>query len=112
MISKCLNYIYVYTTIATKPCSLSASSAPAVWLHGLSLHYGGREGHDRITDQRNTVSDSTVSDSTISDSTVSDSTVSYSTVSDSTESDWDMPISDSTVSQSTVSDSDSPVMQL
>ena len=37
-------------------------------------HYGGREGHDRITDQRNTVSDSTVSDLTVSDSTVSDST--------------------------------------
>ena len=48
-------------------------------------NYGGREGHGRITDQRNTVSDSTVSEWTLSDSTVSDSTV---------------------------SDSDSPVMQL
>ena len=49
--------------------------------------YGGREGHDRITDQCNTISDSPVSDSTVSDSTVSDSTAS----------DWDMPVSDSTV---------------
>ena len=30
MISKYLNY----NTTATKPCTLSASSAPAVWLHG------------------------------------------------------------------------------
>ena len=55
----------------------------------LIVFYGGR-GHDRITDQRNTVSVSTISDSIVSDSTVSDSTVS----------DWDMPVSDSIVSDS------------
>ena len=37
MISRYLNY----STIATKLCPLSASSAPAVWLHGLSLHNCG-----------------------------------------------------------------------
>ena len=37
MIRKHLNY----STIATKPCTHSASSAPAVWLHGLSLHNCG-----------------------------------------------------------------------
>ena len=32
---------YDYNTTATKPCIPSASSAPAVWLHGLSLHNCG-----------------------------------------------------------------------
>ena len=39
MISKYLNY----NTTATKPCTLSACSAPAVWLHGLSLHNCGNK---------------------------------------------------------------------
>ena len=30
-----------YSTIATTPCTLSDSTAPAVWLHGLSLHNCG-----------------------------------------------------------------------
>ena len=30
-----------YSTTATKPCTLPASSAPVVWLHGLSLHICG-----------------------------------------------------------------------
>ena len=30
-----------YSTTATKPCTQSASSTPAVWLHGLSLHICG-----------------------------------------------------------------------
>ena len=37
VISRYLNY----GTIATKPCTQSARSAPAVWLHGLSLHNCG-----------------------------------------------------------------------
>ena len=37
MISKYLNF----NTTATKPCTLSASGAPAVWLHDLSLHNCG-----------------------------------------------------------------------
>ena len=30
-----------YSTTATKPCTLSVSGAPVMWLHGLSLHICG-----------------------------------------------------------------------
>ena len=36
MISKYLNYNATAINV-TKPCTLSASGAPAVWLHSLSL---------------------------------------------------------------------------